>query len=47
MARHSNLVAGYAFCLVEGSGGAADDAIFAFSELSEDCAEACGRLARV
>ena len=30
-------------CLVEGSGGAADDAFFAFSDLSKDCVEACGR----
>ena len=33
--------------MVEGAGGAADDAFFAFSNLSEDCAETCGRLVRV
>ena len=34
-------------CLVEGSGGTADDAFFAFSDLSKDCAEDCGRRVRV
>ena len=29
--------------LVEGSRGAADDALFTFPDLSKDCAEACGR----
>ena len=30
-------------CLVEGARGAADDALLAFPDLSEDCAETCGR----
>ena len=29
--------------LVEGSRGTADDALFAFEDLGQDCAEACGR----
>ena len=33
-------------CLVEGAGGAAYDAFFAFSDLSKDCAETCGRRVR-
>ena len=33
--------------LVEGSRGAADDALFTFPDLSQDCAEACGRHVRV
>ena len=33
----------YFFCLVEGARCTADDALFAFPDLSEDCAETCGR----
>ena len=34
-------------CLVEGLGGAADDEFFTFSDLSKDCAKACGQRVRV
>ena len=34
-------------CLVEGSRGAADDALFTFPDLSQDCAESCCRRVRV
>ena len=33
--------------LVEGSRGAANDALFTFPDLSKDCAKACGRRVRV
>ena len=32
---------------IEGSRGAADDALFTFPDLSQDCAETCGRHVRV
>ena len=35
------------FTLAEGSGGAADDAFFAISDFSENCAETYGRRVRV
>ena len=35
------------FSLVEGSRGAADDALPAFADLCQDCAKACGRLVGV
>ena len=33
--------------LVEGSSGAADDALCTFPDLNKDCSEACGRRVRV
>ena len=35
------------FHLVEGARGAADDALLAFPDLSEDCAETCGQRVRI
>ena len=44
MAKHSSLFGGIGLLsLVEGPRSAADDTLFAIADLSQDCAEACGR----